>query len=78
MLKPISSRRTALLIALLIGFAVFAVSCLSDFLLINFNYHRWLALLDDMMLGAFAAGLVLYYEWRRDVELRRKLTPSPK
>jgi hypothetical protein len=73
MLKPISSRRTALLIALLIGFAVFAVSGLSDILLINFNYHPWLALVDDMMLGAFAAGLVLYYEWRRHVELRRKL-----
>lgn len=73
MLKPISSRRTAILIAFVIGFAVFTAGCLSDFLLITYNYHPWLALIDDIILGAFAAGLVLYYEWRRHVELRRKL-----
>jgi hypothetical protein len=74
MVKPLSSRTTAIILACVAGAAVFAAGCVSDLLLLQHRSNGWVALLDDVLVAAFAAGLVLYYEWRRDQELRRKLS----
>jgi hypothetical protein len=74
MVKPVSSRTTAFIIAGVVLLGVFAAGCVSDVLFLRHKHNAWLALLDDLLVAAFAAGLVLYYEWRRDVELRRKLS----
>jgi hypothetical protein len=68
-----SPRSGGLLAAIVVGFGVFAVGCLSDVLLLASGGSPWLALVCDLSVGAFAGGLVLYYEWRRNADLHRKL-----
>ncbi len=73
MRTSISSRTAALLTAVVVGFGVFTVGCIGDVLLLASSEDRWIALIDDSAIGAFAAVLVLYYEWRRNAQVRRKL-----
>lgn len=74
MRKPTSPRATALLLAFVIGAAVFTMACLGDVLLLATRHGPWLAAAEDLAIGAFAAAIVLYYEWRRNTDLRRKLS----
>ncbi len=73
MRKPPSPRTTACIVAITIGFGVFAVGCLGDALLLASGATPWLAVLDDLAIGLFAAAMVLFYEWRRDATLRNQL-----
>ncbi len=72
--NPVSSRAHAFLCACVVGMAVFAAASISDLLIRQQQHNIWLSLFDDFVVAAFAAGLILYYEWRRDVEMRRKLS----
>lgn len=71
---PVSSRAHAFLCAGVAGIGVFAAGSISDLLIRQQQHNIWLSLLDDFVVAAFAAGLILYYEWRRDAEVRRRLS----
>lgn len=74
MTKPVSSRTTSCAVAFIVGLSVFTVGCVGDLVFLANGSDPLLAVMDDFSLGAFAAALVLYYEWRRSVQLRNRLS----